>query len=252
MTKWVYPQGDFHSPDLRSNGCGAASSIAALVRASDGAWKPATDDGTAAARYRVARSGATPAQFRTRGLTPTEVFRSLSAVRPSDARMNLPVQLRRGVAVRQALLPQLRRIGGGALVAVDYGVAQDAGLGVGSFRGGHWVFVDDPDDEVRVADPLRHAITRWPVDVLVEGMERFGTRPWGNGRGDAVVVWPWLTWRDAYPVMKASRDKARRERDQAQAALALCQANGGAPADQLAAARAQGIADAAAAAAAVR
>lgn len=201
MTDWAYRQLDSRDPAMRSSGCGPYAMVDALVRASDGGWRPDDRDATSAARARLRRSGASAAEFRVRGLTPSEVARSLARVGASRSRPALRSQLRRGVDVAGSLLPQLRRIGGCAVVAVDYGVIQREGLApaaAGSFDRGHWVMVDDPTDAVRVADPLRTSVVRWPTDALVEAMASFGTRPWGHGCGEAIVVWPWPTWRQAY------------------------------------------------------
>lgn len=206
MTRWVYPQGDFTTHSLRAHGCGLASCLAALVRASDGTWTPKGKGGSTSARVRKQRSGVSSRDFNARGLTPSEVYRSMLDVRASDERLDLPVQWRHGVHVTGQLLPQIKRIGGGAIVAVDYSRIQKAGVGVGSYQGDHWVYVDDPQDRmgnIRVADPLRDKLDWWPISVLVDGMEHFGTRPWLLGRGEAIVVWPWLTWRQGYAVIRA-------------------------------------------------
>lgn len=218
MTRWVYSQSDSTEKALRQHGCGAYTAVNALVRASDGAWRPQGKAGTTSAQVRRERSGVSEREFERRGMTSQEVFVSLVDVRESGQRMNLPVQWRRGVSVRGALLPQLDRTGACAAVPVDYGRVQDARLGVGGYRGGHWVLVDAPDDgRVRVADPLRDRIVTWPIDVLVDAMEHFGTRPWLRGRGEAIVVWPWQTWKEGYGAMKAQRDALK-------VALAACEA----------------------------
>lgn len=225
MTRWVYPQGEFTTSSLRKHGCGPASMVAALVRASDGTWAPKGKGGTTSARVRLERSGASATEFNARGLTPSQVFRSMQGVRASDERMDLPVQWRHGVDVTGQLLPQLRRIGGGAIVAVDYSRIQRAGCGQGSYQGDHWVFVDDPDaGTVRVADPIRDRLVRWPIDVLVDGMERFGTRPWLHGRGEAIVVWPWLTWRQGHSAQSAALKASQNEAKALRAALEACEA----------------------------
>lgn len=199
MTRWVWRQTDSADASLRRSGCGPYAMLAALVRASDGAWRPSGRDGTLSARVRVERSGVTDAGFRARGLTPTELFRSLEAVVGDDVRMPLRARQMRGVDVRGRLLPLLADSGACAVVAVRYGAVQDAGLGVGAFRLGHWAMCDQPDGgTVRVADPLRRQVVRWPVDVLERAMGSFGTNPWGHGRGEAVVVYPWRTWREGY------------------------------------------------------
>lgn len=249
MTR-IICQSDYTDAQLRSHGCGAASVDNALMAASDGGWRPT--DPTASARIRVARSGATPARFRARGLTSTEVYQSLAAVTASDVRMDVPLKRYRGGDVR-TMLAKRAEVGGVLVIAVRYGVIQDAGHGVGRFRLGHWVDVLDQDgDRVVIADPLRRQTTRWPVSVLVDAAESFGTRPWGDGRGEAILVYPWLTWRQGYAGMRVKRDAALKAKDAAVAALEACQASGGTDPEALAAARAKGIADAAANAAATR
>ena len=259
MTVWVYRQSDATTRALRAHGCGAYTAVNGLVRASRGTWRPKGRDATSSARARVDRSGVTDAEFAARGMTSDEVYASLVGVIASDLRMDLPVQQWSGIDVRDELLPKLIEVDGCAAVAVLYGVVQDAGKGVGSFRKGHWVLIDDPTDrDVRVADPLRRQLVRWPIDLLEDAMGRFGDnrawggkdRSWGDGRGEAVILWPWRKWRDGYGSVLAQRNTARTQRDVARAALAECQASGDAAA--IAAARAQGIADAAAAAGAVR
>jgi hypothetical protein len=149
-------------------------------------------------------------------MTSSELALSMHNVRATDVRMDLPVQQRRGVKVAD-LLDQLAG-GKGALVPVRYGVVQDGGKGVGAYRGGHWVFICGPDaDSVAVADPLRAKVIAWPIDMLTEAMETFGLHPWGNGRGEAIVISPWLTWHDGYSLVRVQRNAAR-------AALAACEA----------------------------
>lgn len=201
----VWSQTAFTTQALRQHGCGAAVAIQALVEMSDGRWRPSGRGGTMSAHVRVQRSGVTDAEFRTRGLTSTELYRSLDAVAADDVRMALRVKQYRGVDVRKVLLPRIDAIGGCAAVAVSYGTVQDAGLGVGSYRLGHWVLVSDPDHgSVAVADPLRTRVVRWDIGVLVEAMGRFGRHPWGDGRGEAILVWPWRTWREAYADCRAA------------------------------------------------
>jgi hypothetical protein len=262
----IHRQSDSRDPDIRAHGCGAVSGVNALELMSGGAWR--SDDFTASANVRVERSGVTQALFRKRGLTSVELAKSMHSVQASDERMDVDVQHRRGVDVKGALLPQLASAHAGALVAVLYGVVQDANKGVGSFRGGHWVFVYGPDlaaGTVKVADPLRRETTTWSVNLLADAMDRFGDkRPagaddsWNEGRGEAIVVWPWLDWRQGYKVVDAKLDIARnaltaakRQVTVLQAKLDACELAGPGP-EALAAARAGGIADAAAAAKAVQ
>lgn len=212
------------SKALRQRGCGPYSCVNALVAASGGQWapKPATH-ATSSANARVARSGIGKA-FSKRGLRPSEVFASMQAVVATDVRMDVPVQHRSGVKVT-ALLEQLRRTGSVAIVAVDYATVQAAGKGVTSFRGFHWVTVlDEVGSEVVVADPLRRRTVRWPTSLLAKAMERFGTRPWLLGRGEAIVVGPWRTWRQGYAGKAAEAKAAKNEADALRKALAACEA----------------------------
>jgi hypothetical protein len=102
------------------------------------------------------------------------------------------MQRRRGVDVRKELIPQLAPRDRVALVAVRYSDIQAANVGSTHSSGGfHYVLVFAPreaDHTIRVADPLRRQLTRWPIDVLVTGMENFGNKPWKNGRGEAGVI----------------------------------------------------------------
>ncbi len=256
MALRVYRQSDSPNADLRAHGCGAYACINGMHRVSGGTWKPKGNAGTGSALYRVRKSGVTDAQFRARGMTSTEVWTSLDAIGGSKERLALPVKRYRGVDVDSVLLPKVSQVGGWAACAVLYGVIQDAGKGIGSFRLGHWVLVGDPrNGTVAVADSLRRQEVRWDIDLLVRAMERFGDAPgptdnsWGNGRGEAVLLYPWQTWRQGYGTVKAQRDLARKQRDEALDDLAECQAAGPGP-DALKAARAAGIRDAAANAAA--
>lgn len=255
MALRVYRQSDSTNAALRAHGCGPYTCINGLHRVSGGTWKPKGVAGTGSALVRVRRSGVTDAQFQARGMTSTEVFQALQ-IGTSKERLALPVKRYRGVDVDGVLLPKVRETGGWAACAVLYGVVQDAGKGIGQFRLGHWVLVGDPrNGTVAVADPLRRQEVRWDIDLLVRAMERFGDAPgptdnsWGNGRGEAVLLYPWKTWRDGYADVKAQRDLARKQRDEALADLVECQAAGPGP-DALKAARAGGIRDAAANAAA--
>ncbi|MFN8521080.1 MAG: hypothetical protein U0667_17220 [Chloroflexota bacterium] len=220
----VYCQLLFTTKALRRRGCGAAASLQALHAQSEGGWRAKGKAGTTSARIRVTRSGI-GREFAKRGLRPAEVFASMQAIVATDVRMDVPVQHRSGVRVDD-LLAQLRRIGGVAIVAVDYSVVQDAGRGVTSFQGMHWVTVLGEDGaEVIVADPLRRQTTRWPTSLLRHAMERFGKRPWLGGRGEAIVVWPWRTWRQGYASKSAEAKAASNEAAALRKALAACEAS---------------------------
>jgi len=211
-------------------------------------------------------SGATIAQFGDRGTNLDEAEQAYEAER--FAGRTKPVMRKyHGGNVRTDLLPALRD-GRVALCAVSYGVAQDAGMAVGTFRGGHAIVVGDPDrDTVGVVDPLRQQTVRWSIALLVKAMERFGKRPWLNGRGEFGVVTKSPTF---LALARTQRDEARellaqteevvavsrRALDTTRTALkaTLVQLEAcrgiGTPTDPaaIAKARAQGIADAAAAA----
>lgn len=231
-----YSQRDSDDRNLRAHGCGAYAALNALVWATGGSWE--SSDPTGSARYRVKASKVSDADFNRRGLTASELAESMRAVSASSTRMDLPVQRRSGVNVAGDLIPQLINDGSGAMVAVDYGVVQDGGKGVGSFRGGHWVFVHDPTStSITVRDPLRRQAVTWPISLLATAMERFGSKPWLNGRGEAIVIRKWQTWRQGYAAMKLSRDSARAQRDKAEDML-------GRTIDELAALQATGLPEA--------
>jgi len=175
----------FLDADLRGHGCTIASGTYAAREMTDGeAWSDAEAfaDGL--------RQASVPlATFRRRGTTLTELrtgYQSLTF----PGRVAPRMALQRGIDVRAELLPMLRD-GHLAVVAVNYGVIQDAGKGIGSFRGGHAATIGEPEDShVTVADPLRRELVRWRISLLVQAMESFGSKPWLNGRGEAVVPLP--------------------------------------------------------------
>lgn len=195
----------FDDPDLRGHACTLASLAYLANEMTDGkAWR---DPETYVARLRVL-SGVPLATFRERGTTVTEAQAAYLKAPGFDGRAKPRMRLMRGVDVRDQLLPLLT---GGrlALVAVNYGAIQDAGKGVGSFRGGHAIVIGQPAGaNVPVADPLRQKIVTWPVALLVHAMETFGKRPWGNGRGEAALAYPAPTLLE---VRTKQRDEARRD-----------------------------------------
>lgn len=208
----IWSQRDSPDPLLRAHGCVAYSMVNAYQIASGGAVGPTSDQSAAVAAWvRVDRSGATRKQFSERGLTMSEAATSLAAIKRRDERPALKSQLQRGVRVTD-LLAQLGSTNGLAIVAVNYGAFQDAGIGVGTFRGGHGIVVLPPSSRtVTIADPLRRATKTIDIDVLVKGMETFGKYPWGNGRGEAVVVWPWSDYRNLMQQARRQRDVYKAE-----------------------------------------
>lgn len=175
----------FRDADLRGHGCTIASGTYAAREMTDGA---AWDDAEAFASE-LRKASVPLATFRERGTTLTELqtgYQSLTF----PGRVAPKLALQRGIRVREQLLPELQK-GRLAIVAVNYGEVQDAGKGVGSFRGGHAVTIGEPEgSHVTVADPLRRELVRWRIDLVVRAMESFGKRPWLNGRGEAAIPLP--------------------------------------------------------------
>jgi hypothetical protein len=214
----VFRQLDSADPDLAGHGCGAFALLSALDWMTDGSRSPegrvAIDK---AAKGMFNRSGATMKDFRERGLTMDECKVAWEAT-PKGDRTPFRMQRRSGVRVRDQLIPQLAPRKSVALVAVRYADIQKANLGSPRSDGGfHYVLVFAPretDDTIRVADPLRRRLTRWPIDVLVEGMENFGNNPWKNGKGEAGVI---KVSPSLLAVARAQRDRAKAQRDAARA-----------------------------------
>lgn len=209
---------DLRDPDLRAHGCTLVGLAHAAREMSDGA---AWVDAEAFVRRMQRLSGVPLATFRARGTTLTEGRAAYVQAPGFEGRVAPRMALQRGIDVRAQLVPMLQQ-GRIAVVAVRYGEIQDAGKGVGSFRGGHAVVVGEPEDtHVTVADPLRRELVRWRIDLLVRAMESFGKRPWLNGRGEAAIPLPSPTFLEQ---RTAQRDRAIRERDKALADLAACRA----------------------------
>lgn len=206
-------QYDFKDPDLRGHGCTLASlTYAAREMGAD------IGDPEAYAGRLQRLSGVPLATFRDRGTTITEARTAYAAAPGFEGRVGPRLRVYRGGSVRLDLLPELRA-GRIAVVAVNYGVLQDAiarrwdregaKRGVGSFRGGHAITVGDPQgDSVAVADPLRRDLITIKVDLLERAMERFGKNPWMNGRGEFAVIQPSPTWQAKYREAKRLLDKA--------------------------------------------
>jgi hypothetical protein len=193
-----YRQSASLDPTLRAHGCTLFSTLYLQREESGGDispdTQPAIDEHVRGLRD---DAGVTMAQFLARGTTLTEADKAYEA-QPFPDRLPPLMRLMHGVDVRDELLPILRE-GHLALVAVNYGKVQDAGKGVGTFRGGHAIVVGEPESGmVTVADPLRSVLVKWPVDLLVKAMETFGEKPWGNGRGEAGVAYPSPTYKAAY------------------------------------------------------
>jgi hypothetical protein len=207
----------FLNADLRAHGCLIASGTYAAREVSDGAaW---VDAEAFAAQLRKASVPIAP--FRERGTTLPELKVGYEQSPGFEGRVKPRLALQRGIDVRAQLLPMLQA-GRLAIVAVNYGEIQDAGKGVGSFRGGHGVVIGEPDgSHVTVADPLRRELVRWRIDLLVRAMESFGKRPWLNGRGEAAVPLPSPTFLEQ---RTQQRNAARKERDAARSEADLAKA----------------------------
>jgi hypothetical protein len=188
-------QYDFTDADLRAHGCAIASGTWLAREATEG---DATAGMSLTLYAQKLRELAVPlADFKLRGTTMLELEKGYEAAPGFAGRVVPQMRMMRGVNVRDTLLPLLKADRTWASVAVLYAVVQDAGKGIGSFRGGHNVVISQPESgRVRVVDPLRRAIVTWPIDLLVRAMERFGDKSesggpdnsWGNGRGEAGVV----------------------------------------------------------------
>lgn len=258
-----YSQRESNDAALRAHGCTLFSTLYLRRWASGGDESPVAQNVIDREVWSLqADSGATKAQFLARGTTLDEAERAFEASR-FTGRTKPRMRKYHGGNVRTDLLPELRA-GKLALVCVNYGVIVSAGISVGSFPGGHAVVVGDPDkDSVGVADPLRTQVVRWDIDLLVKAMERFGSRPWLAGRGEFGVVAKSPTFLE---LARTQRDEARKDiailrtkvkdlgDDLASSMEALIACEAKLPVtmpEALAAARAGGIADAAAAAKAV-
>jgi len=168
------------------------------------------------------RSGVTPAQFLRRGTTLNEVdtaheHRASVADYATLDRTAPRMRVFHGGSLNDDLWPLLVE-GQAGLVAVNYGVAQDGDVPTGptSFRGGHWICVvsENPARSPRVvtvANSLRKTLDVWPWALLVDAAERFGKRPWLNGRGEFGTVAMSPTFLER---CRASNAKLKRERDQ--------------------------------------
>ena len=201
-------------PALRAHGCTLASLAFLAGWASDGEALPGVlGERDALMNHLRTLAGVSTADFLKRGTTISEAQKAFQSL-TFPGRLPPRMRLMRGGSVQDDLLPTLRA-GSLAVVAVNYGAVQDAGRGVGSFRGGHAVVVGEPSDGmVTVADPLRSSSVRWTNSLLEHAMETFGTHPWGFGRGEAGIVGKSLTFEQAYGQsqadLKAAKDTVTR------------------------------------------
>jgi hypothetical protein len=232
---------------LRAHGCTLFSTLYLQRWASEGDVSPETQEAIDANCRQIRdKAGVTMAEFLARGTTLGEAEQAFEGDHYRD-RLPPRMRLMHGGSVRDDVLPELRA-GNLANVAVNYGVIQDAGKASSAtrFRGGHSVVIGEPENgTVAVADPLRVGVVRWSIDLLEKAMETFGSRPWGNGRGEAAIAYVSPTYQEAYATARAAlksteallakrteqRDEAKamtalvtEERDTARRDLAACQA----------------------------
>lgn len=227
----ILRQSDSTDAGLRKRGCGPYACLNALEDVSDRDWRAKGRAGTTSALVRVDRSGITDAEFAVRGLTSDEVRASLAAIAATDYRMGVPVKGYHGGRVTE-MLDKAESVGGVLVIAVHYGYVQDAGEGVGSFRGMHWVVAKRRrPGVVTVADSIRRQTVEWEESLLVRAAEHFGDRPgtahdnhWGDGRGEGIVLGPWRTWRQGYASKAAEARAASNEAAALRKALAACEA----------------------------
>jgi hypothetical protein len=238
--KFIRQQG-FDTRSLQQHGCGLATGINAMIAASGGKWRPG-DDGTAFAKVLKARSGVTDAEFNARGVTSRELFTALGATADDNPEwMPLGIKAYHGGLMTE-MLDKMEEVGGVLLVAIRNKVLAKAGKSpFPGFNGGHWGVVVGRTGSGLAdwVDAGRTTLIKLPVGLLTEAAGQFGDKrdvglsddSWGDGRGEAILVYPWLTWEAGYSRMKKreaiaiqQRDKARKDLAEAQTALLECQA----------------------------
>jgi hypothetical protein len=228
---WVRQQ-DYDTESLRLHGCALAAGTNAMVKASGGEWGPTDDDGTAIAKVLLDRSGATNAEFNARGITSRELYKALDAT-ANDHRERMPIRLRafHGWLVAD-MLEEMVKAKGCLMVAVRNRVLVKAGkTRFPGFNGGHWgVVTARVGSDVRWIAGEKSPIVL-PIRTLTDAADQFGDKTdvglsddsWGDGRGEAILMYPWLTWKQGYADMKRQRDFAEDGEDKAMAKLGLCQ-----------------------------
>jgi len=239
-----YCQRDSAEPALRAHGCGlfALLWLREWSTSGDMHWTARKTIDTAAKReLELSEAKA----FLRRGTTLDEVDRAYEARAYSRLELIAPrMKACHGGELEGLAWPALTS-GSAVMVAVNYGVVQDDGTvqTASTFRGGHWVVAFDGTGEggmrtVTIANPLRRKLDVWPWALVVKAAERFGDKPWLNGRGEFGIVAPASTFLD---VCKASRSELRdelrlakravaesdREVDRLETELANCREHGG-------------------------
>lgn len=249
-----YRQQDFADPVLAAHGCALATAVNAMIHASGGDWKPSGKNATDSARARLATSGASDREFIERGVTADELRASLDRVGGGTEWMDLPVKAYHGAKVSD-MLDKMVEVKGCLAVAIRNRELVKAGKSpFRTFMGGHWILViARVGAEVRYVDAGVGKVRSMTIKLLTDAMDHFGDRTpeggedksWGDGRGEAILVYPWRTWRAGYAIVKGQRDAARTQRDDARVgrdsaveALNRCLATqqpGGTPAEVIAA-----------------
>lgn len=200
--------------DLRKHGCVVLSGVSALIHA--GMKRPKDLDAFAWGLFE--RSGETLAGFRKDGLSLDQLQRAIAAT-PSGDRVPWRTQRRRGVKVATDLRDQLREHRDAvAVVSIDRGVIVKAGRATG-YRGAHGIVIwYRSDEKAGVADSLIPGEVRlWEWSLLADAMDSFGSKPWGGGKGEALVVWRSPTWAAEIARYRDLMLRARGQRDTAKA-----------------------------------
>lgn len=203
--------------DLRAHGCMLFSSLWLAGWATDGNAIPNGQDAIDSTVVGLRKgAGMTIDQFRDRGTTLDEAERAFEGLSVAGY---MPLRMRKmhGGSLRNDVLPELRK-GNAAIVAVNYGVLQDAGKAAPGtvFRGGHALVILNLDNgKVDVIDPLRSEVVRLPADLIERAMETFGKNPWRNGRGEAGIVSKVQTWKEGYQEAKADLVQATKKLESA-------------------------------------
>lgn len=199
--------------DLRKHGCVVWAGLLAL----DIAGYPVPKDTDGAAWDLFERSGESIEGFRKDGLSLDQLARAIKAT-PSGNRVPWRIQRHRGVKVATTLRDLLREHRDAvAVVNIRRGVIVKAGRATG-YRGDHGIVIAyHSDEKAQVADSLIVEQRLWEWSLLADAMDSFGDKPWGGGRGEALVVWPSPTYASEVARYRGLMQRAREQRDVARA-----------------------------------
>lgn len=206
--------------DLRKHGCVVFAGLSALDHAGYDVPKDVDD----AAWDLFERSGESIAGFRKDGLSLDQLARAITAT-PSGDRLPWRIQRRRGVKVMTDLRDQLREHPDAvAVVCIRRSIIVKAGRATG-YRGDHGILIGfDSDEKALVSDSLLPNVRKWEWSLLADAMDSFGSKPWGGGRGEALVVWTSPTWKSEVARYRDLMQRARSQRDTAKARVAELEA----------------------------